>query len=65
MRKDTWDLDVVVNAGYRDHVGVYDSKAEAEQAGRELMAQCPLVIKYWDVTRSGTWSNNGFIEGLD
>lgn len=65
MRKDSWDLDVVVFDGYRDHIGAYDSKAEAEQAGRELMEQCPLVIKYCYVKRSGTWSNSGFIEALD
>lgn len=65
MVKDMWDLEVVVYDGYRDYVGAYDSKAEAEQAGRELKKQCPLVIKYWGVRRAGTWSNSGFIEGLD
>ena len=65
MVKDMWDLEVVVYEGYRDYIGVYDSKAEAEQAGRELKKQYPLEVKYWEVRRAGTWSNSGFIEGLD
>ena len=64
MRQDTWDLSVVCRDGDRDYIGVFDSKAEAEQAGREVKAQCRHV-EYIDVTRATSWSNNGFIEGLD
>jgi len=64
MRKDAWDLTVVCYDGDRFYIGVFDSKDEAQEAGREVKSQCRHV-QYIDVALATSWSNSGFIEGLD
>ena len=69
MRKDMWDLDVTgMKSKHAFHVGTFDTIAEAEHFFQEAKGDFDVAMNesvYCTITRASSWSNNGFIEGLD
>jgi hypothetical protein len=70
MRKDMWDLDVTGMKSSHTllHWHSFDTVAEAEHFFQEAKGDFDVAMNepvYCTITRASSWSNNGFIEGLD
>jgi len=69
MRKDMWDLDITgMKSKHTYYIGTFDTVAEAEQCFNESKGDFDVAMGepiYHTISRATSWSNNGFIEGLD
>jgi hypothetical protein len=69
MRKDMWDLDVTgMKSSHTFYIGTFDTVAEAEHYFKESKGDLDVAMNepvYCTITRATSWSNSGFIEGLD
>lgn len=69
MRQDAWDLDITgMKSSHTFHIGTFDTVAEAEHYFTESKGDFDVAMGesvYCTITRATSWSNNGFIEGLD
>ncbi|MBP03869.1 MAG: hypothetical protein CMA72_03660 [Euryarchaeota archaeon] len=69
MRKDMWDLDITgTKSKHVFHVGTFDTVAQAEHFFTEAKGDFDVAMNepvYCTISRATSWSNNGFIEGLD
>ena len=69
MRQDAWDLDITgMKSSHTFHIGTFDTVAEAEHYFTESKGDFDVAMGesvYCTISRATSWSNNGFIEGLD
>ena len=69
MRKDMWDLDITgMKSSHTFYIDTFDTVAKAEHYFKEFEGDLELAMNepvYCTITRASSWSNNGFIEGLD
>jgi hypothetical protein len=69
MRQDAWDLDITgMKSSHTFHIGTFDTVAEAEHYFTESKGDFDVAMGesvYCTITRATSWSNSGFIEGLD
>ena len=69
MRQDMWDLDVTgTKSKHAFYVGTFDTVAEAKRYFVESKGDFDVAMDepvYCTITRATSWSNSGFIEGLD
>jgi hypothetical protein len=69
MRKDMWDLDVTgMKSSHTFYIGTFDTVSEAEHYFEVAKGDLDVAMGeavYCTITRASSWSNNGFIEGLD
>jgi hypothetical protein len=69
MRQDAWDLDITgMKSSQTFHISTFDTVSEAEHYFKAFEGDLELAMNepvYCTITRASSWSNNGFIEGLD
>jgi hypothetical protein len=69
MRQDAWDLDITgMKSSHTIYVGTFDTETEAKQFFEESKSDFDVAMGepvYCTITRATSWSNSGFIEGLD
>ena len=69
MRQDAWDLDITgMKSSQTFHIGTFDTVAEAEHYFEATKGDFDVAMGesvYCTITRATSWSNSGFIEGLD
>lgn len=69
MRQDMWDLDITgMKSGHTFYIDTFDTVSEAEHYFEATKGDLDVAMGesvYCTITRATSWSNSGFIEGLD